>query len=43
MEANNPNNNVIFHGGNSLLNAGGLTAKATLVARGWIITDGDTP
>jgi hypothetical protein len=40
MEANNPNNNVTFHGGNSKYNVAGGVARAALVARGWIITDG---
>lgn len=40
MNANNSNNNVIFHGGNSKYNAAGETARNALIARGWTITDG---
>jgi len=40
MEAENPNNNVTFHGGSSKYNTAGGVARAALVARGWIITDG---
>lgn len=40
MEANNINNDVPFHGGNSKYNAAGETAKTALQARGWIFTDG---
>ena len=40
LEANNNNNNVSFHGGNSKYNAQGEIARNALVARGWTITDG---
>jgi hypothetical protein len=40
LEANNPNNNVAFDGGNSQYNAAGQTARNALIARGWTITDG---
>jgi len=40
LEANNNNNNVAFHGGNSQYNAQGEIARNALVARGWTITDG---
>jgi hypothetical protein len=40
LAANNPNNNVQFHGGTSKYNAAGAIARATLVGRGWTITDG---
>jgi hypothetical protein len=40
MEANNPNNNVQFDGGNSQYNGQGQTARNALIARGWTITDG---
>ena len=40
MAANNPNNNVTFHGGLSKYNTAGQTARNTLTSRGWIITDG---
>ena len=40
MEANNPNNNVVFHGGSSKYNAAGEVAKNALIARGWSINDG---
>ena len=40
LEANNPNNNVTFHGGNSQYNTQGETARDALTARGWTITDG---
>jgi len=40
LEANNANNNVAFHGGNSQYNAAGQTARNALLARGWTITDG---
>ena len=40
LEANNPNNNVEFHGGNSKYNAAGEIARNALTARGWDITDG---
>lgn len=40
IEANNPNNNVTFHGGSSKYNAGAAAARAALVSRGWTITDG---
>jgi hypothetical protein len=37
----NPNNNVTFHGGNSTYTgAAAIAARASLVARGWVITDG---
>jgi hypothetical protein len=39
LEANNPNNDVAFHGGNSQYNAAGQTARNALIARGWTITD----
>lgn len=40
MNANNSNNNVPFHGGNSKYNSAGETARNALIARGWTITDG---
>ena len=42
LEANNPNNNVNFHGGDSKYNAAGQAARDILTAapRNWIITDG---
>jgi hypothetical protein len=40
QEANNINDNVTFHGGSSTYNVAGGVARAALVARGWIITDG---
>ena len=40
LEANNTNNNVTFHGGNSKYNAAGQVARNALTARGWSITDG---
>jgi len=40
LEANNNNNNVSFHGGNSQYNAQGEIARNALIARGWTITDG---
>ena len=40
LEANNNNNNVNFHGGNSQYNAQGEIARNALIARGWTITDG---
>jgi hypothetical protein len=40
QEANNINDNVTFHGGSSTYNVAGGIARALLVARGWIITDG---
>ena len=40
QEANNINDNVTFHGGSSKYNTAGGVARAALVARGWIITDG---
>ena len=40
MNINNPINNVVFHGGSSKYNSSATTARANLVSRGWIITDG---
>ena len=40
LEANNNNDNVAFHGGNSQYNAQGEIARNALIARGWTITDG---
>ena len=42
LESGNPNNSVTFHGGNSLYNATGETARDILtgVGRTWTITDG---
>jgi hypothetical protein len=41
MEANNSNNNVPFHGGNSEYNTDGKTAKDLLIAdHSWTFTDG---
>ena len=40
LEANNSNNNVTFHGGNSKYNTAGEIARNALTARGWTITDG---
>ena len=42
LEADNPNNSITFHGGNSTYDAAGGVARATLVAspRLWTITDG---
>ncbi|MFO7970059.1 MAG: hypothetical protein R6U15_08140 [Candidatus Izemoplasmatales bacterium] len=40
LEANNPNNNVQFHGGNSKYNTQGEIARNALLSRGWSITDG---
>jgi len=41
LEANNQNNTVPFHGGNSTYNASGATARAALIAdHTWSITDG---
>jgi len=40
LEANNTNDDVAFHGGNSKYNAQGEIARNALVARGWTITDG---
>jgi hypothetical protein len=41
MEANNSNNNVNFHGGNSKYNAAGGVARTALVNdHSWSVTDG---
>ena len=40
MNANNPNNGVIFAGGNAKYNTIGKTARDALTARSWVITDG---
>ena len=40
LEANNNNNNVGFHGGNSKYNSQGEIARNALIARGWTIIDG---
>ena len=42
LEADNPNDTITFHGGNSKYDASGGTARTTLVAspRLWTITDG---
>jgi hypothetical protein len=42
LEADNPNNSVTFHGGNSKYNTTGQTARNILTAspRNWTITDG---
>lgn len=40
LSAHNPNNNVVFHGGNSKYNEAGAIARAALIGRGWTITDG---
>jgi PKD repeat protein len=40
QEANNINDNVVFHGGSSKYNTAGGVARAALIARGWTITDG---
>jgi hypothetical protein len=40
LEANNNNNNVEFHGGDSQYNAQGEVARNALISRGWTITDG---
>ena len=40
LAANNPNNNVLFHGGASTRNAAGDAARTALMARGWTILDG---
>lgn len=40
LAANNPNNNVPFHGGTSTRDAAGDAARTALMARGWTITDG---
>lgn len=43
-EANTHNNDVVFHGGDSLYNdpSSAATARTALVADGWTITDGGT-
>tara|TARA_R110002167_G_scaffold123513_2_gene302484 strand:+ start:240 stop:1379 length:1140 start_codon:yes stop_codon:yes gene_type:complete len=40
MESTNPLSNEAFHGGSSLYDASASTARASLVTRGWTITDG---
>jgi hypothetical protein len=40
MEANNPNNDVVFHGGDSMYNEAGEIARDALIVRGWTFTDG---
>lgn len=40
IEASNQNINVPFHGGSSRYNSSAIEARASLVDRGWIITDG---
>jgi len=40
MEANNPHDNVPFHGGYSKYNSAGEIARNKLIARGWTINDG---
>jgi len=40
LEADNPNDGVTFHGGNSEYNTTGETARDALTIRTWTITDG---
>ena len=40
MEAANSNDDVDFHGGNATYNYEAVAARASLVSRGWTITDG---
>jgi hypothetical protein len=40
IAANNPNNGITFHGGNSKYNNSGAIARTSLTDRGWIIQDG---
>ena len=39
MDTNNPNSGVVFNANNSFYDSSGVAARASLIGKGWIITD----